>query len=186
MDDVHSSESYIISNWTVEVNSADAIFNEIATILKNILSQSDYERLVSNDFGASDIKNWCDLIPMKRIEKYIEQLYSCLNNSLEEKTSNFYAWKNISENLSDCNLYVSNNLILIRPWIAPTETNTSYKNLKHRILMSATLGKSGELERVTGLRSIKRLPIVNDWDKRDVGRRFFIMPDLSLGEKNNP
>lgn len=48
--------------------------------------------------------------------------------------------------------------------------------------MSATLGRSGELERITGIEKICRLPIVNDWDKKGLGRKFFTFPDLSLGE----
>lgn len=46
--------------------------------------------------------------------------------------------------------------------------------------MSATLGNSGELERLTGCHKIKRLPIVSDWDTKGLGRRLFIFPDLSL------
>ena len=49
--------------------------------------------------------------------------------------------------------------------------------------MSATLGRSGELERITGIEKIFRLPIVNDWDKKGLGRKFFTFPDLSLGEE---
>ena len=55
---------------------------------------------------------------------------------------------------------------------------------KQRILMSATLGNSGELERVTGISRIKKLPIVNEWDKKGVGRKFFIIPRLSLGKNS--
>lgn len=49
--------------------------------------------------------------------------------------------------------------------------------------MSATLGRSGELERLTGCRKIKRLPIVSDWDRKGLGRRLFIFPDLSLSSE---
>ena len=57
-----------------------------------------------------------------------------------------------------------------------------FVDAKQRILMSATLGRSGELERITGIEKIFRLPIVNDWDKKGLGRKFFVFPDLSLGK----
>lgn len=56
-----------------------------------------------------------------------------------------------------------------------------FVDAKQRILMSATLGRSGELERITGIEKIFRLPIVNDWDKKDWEENF-CFPDLSLGK----
>ena len=46
--------------------------------------------------------------------------------------------------------------------------------------MSATLGEGGELERITGIRKIERLPVPEGWDKQGPGRRFIMFPDLSL------
>ena len=40
-----------------------------------------------------------------------------------------------------------------------------FVDAKQRILMSATLGRSGELERITGIEKIFRFQIVNYWDK---------------------
>ena len=48
---------------------------------------------------------------------------------------------NIAENLKDCNIYISNKQIQIRPWIPPTMFHNAFSNAKQRILMSATLVK---------------------------------------------
>jgi len=48
--------------------------------------------------------------------------------------------------------------------------------------MSATFGAGGDLERLMGKRSIRRLPIPEDWDRQGVGRRFFIFPGMALSE----
>ena len=48
--------------------------------------------------------------------------------------------------------------------------------------MSATLGKSGELERITGVDKIKFLPMVSDLDMKGIGRKYFVFPDLSFSE----
>lgn len=183
MDDVHSSEEYIASNWTIKINDDNEVFEPLAGILRNVISNSDFERLVNDNRNANDINGWCELVPMTCVDEYMNQIYTCLNSGIEEKTSNYYAWKRVADNFENCNFYLENKSILIRPWVAPTQTYEPYQKLKQRILMSATLGKSGELERITGLDDITRLPIVNDWDKRGLGRRFFIMPDLSLGEE---
>lgn len=182
MDDVHSSEEYIISNWTVKINGDDQIFDSIASILKHVISESSYDRLTTNESNAGDIVGWCDLVPMTLLDTYISNIEEHLNLGLIKGTSNYYSWNRIGQNLSECNFYISNKSILIRPWIAPTVTYEPYAKAKQKVLMSATLGKSGELERITGLSNIYRLPIVNEWDKRGLGRKFFVMPDLSLGD----
>ena len=46
--------------------------------------------------------------------------------------------------------------------------------------MSATLGAGGDLERLTGIASITRLPASEGFRSTSVGRRFFIFPGLSL------
>ena len=53
-----------------------------------------------------------------------------------------------------------------------------------RIFMSATLGAGGDLERLTGRRSIDRLPAPEGFQNAGVGRRFFIFPSLSLSDED--
>ena len=183
MDDVHSCEEYIISNWTIKIDKSNSLFMVFANILKNIIGESDYERLITDD-ESRDIEGWCNLVPITLLFDVILILEKQIDLGLDEGTSNFYAWKRIKENFSECNIYLNNREILIRPWIAPTMTYSPYKKAKQRILMSATLGKSGELERITGTENITTLPIVSDWDKKGLGRRFFIIPELSLSDEH--
>ncbi len=79
-----------------------------------------------------------------------------------------------------CNLYYSWGEILIRPLIPPSKTNHAFNNAKQRLFMSATLGNGGDLERLTGLKKINRIPIPNGWDKQGLGRRFFIFPEQTI------
>ena len=46
--------------------------------------------------------------------------------------------------------------------------------------MSATPGKSGELERAFGVPEITRLPMVKDWENKTIGRKFFMFPLASF------
>ena len=180
MDDVHSCEDYIISNWTVQIDDKSTTFSEIIELLKPYISETDYQYLLENDY-IPEVASWCNMLPMPLVLNKLNEFQTILQQGIEKGSSNYYAYLKISENLKECNIYISNRKILIRPWIAPTMSFKAFVNAKQRILMSATLGRSGELERITGIEKIFRLPIVNDWDKKGLGRKFFTFPDLSLG-----
>ena len=180
MDDVHSCEDYIILNWTIQIDSQNTIFVEIVELLKPFISETDYKYLLEDE-NIPEVASWCNMLPMPLILNKLDEFQSILQQGIEANSSNYYAYSRISENLKECNIYIANRKILIRPWIAPTMTFKAFVDAKQRILMSATLGKSGELERITGIEKIFRLPIVNDWDKKGLGRKFFTFPDLSLG-----
>ncbi len=181
MDDVHSCEEYLISNWSIQIEGRDEIFDRIVELIKPYISEIDYQHLVDYE-NSSETVSWCNMLPMPLFMDKISELNSILQVGIENGTSNYYAYSRIAENLQECNIYMANKKILIRPWVAPTMSFNPFADAKQRVLMSATLGNSGELERVTGIEKICRLPIVNDWDKKGLGRKFFIFPDLSLGD----
>lgn len=181
MDDVHSCEDYIISNWTVKIDSSNDIFAEISELLKLFISETDYNYLLEDEY-IPNVATWCNMVPMPLIMDKLGEFQTILQQGIENGTPNYYAYSRISENLKECNIYIANRKILIRPWVAPTMSFNAFADVKQRVLMSATLGRSGELERITGIEKIYRLPIVNDWDKKGLGRKFFTFPDLSLGE----
>ncbi len=180
-DDVHSSENYIIDNWSlnIERNSHSTLFFEVVSLLADVIGESGLSRLTEDDPSRGDIMNWNDLLPQPLLKEKMTALHDLLNAGTKD-TNLRYAWGRIADNLADCQIYVSWNTILIRPYIPPTETHEAFNKSSQRIFMSATLGRSGELERLTGCRKIKRLPVVSDWDTKGLGRRFFIFPDLSL------
>lgn len=182
MDDVHSCEDYIISNWTIQINSESTIFLEIVELLKPFISEIDYKYLLEEEYFP-EVASWCNMLPMPLLLGKLHELQVILQQGIEKEDSNYYAYSRISENLKECNIYIANRKILIRPWIAPTMDVKAFADAKQRLLMSATLGRNGELERITGIKKIYRLPIVNNWDKKGLGRKFFTFPDLSLEEE---
>lgn len=179
MDDVHSCEDYIMSNWTVKIQAGTTLFSQLTDLLKPFMSDNDYYYLVEGG-NNPELYSFCNTIPIPFLFDQLNNLNSILQTGIDSSSPNYYAFSRIAENIQECNIYIANKSILIRPWIAPTMTHSPFADLKQRVLMSATLGKSGELERITGLEKITRLPIVNDWDKKGLGRRFFIFPNLSL------
>lgn len=186
-DDVHSSEEYIIDNWSLEISRQNhsVLFTQVATFLADVIGDSGFSRLCQEDSYSGEIINWTDMLPRPKLVEKIKGLYDILQEGTKKENLK-YAWSRIADHLLDCQIFVSWSSILIRPYIPPTETHTVFHQAKQRIFMSATLGNSGELERITGCHKIKRLPIVGDWDKKGLGRRLFIFPDLSLpAEKHN-
>lgn len=184
MDDVHSSEEYIIDNWTLNINKKDGLFLPLADFFRKYVGEIDYKKLLGTD-EEEQTESWCNIVPSALLSSDLNTLESIIDASIGGTNySNIYTWKRIRENLKECNIYIQKGGIQIRPWIAPTMTHPPFAGAKQKILMSATLGKSGELERVTGISKITKLPIVNEWDKKGVGRKFFIIPRLSLGKNS--
>lgn len=180
-DDVHSSENYIIDNWSLNILRSEhqTLFLQIVSLLEGVIGESGLYRLHADDPYNGDIMDWVNLLPRPQLMSKIKNLQEVLQAGTKG-TNLRYAWSRIADNLADCQIYVSWHSILIRPYIAPTETHEAFNNSTQRIFMTATLGNSGELERLTGCKKIKRLPVVSGWDTKGLGRRLFVFPDLSL------
>ena len=186
-DDVHSSEQYIADNWSVNIQKEDypVLYQELAEVIKDTkIGESFYHRMSASPTYEGDIMDWCNLVPIPMIESKLADIFSIIN-SYADGSNLSYSWSRICDHLRECNIFVSWASILIRPFIAPTLSFSPFRNAKQCIYMSATLGKSGELERITGVEKIKRLPIVNEWDKKAIGRKLFIFPDLSFEAKKH-
>lgn len=154
-------------------------------VIKNTsIGESFYSRMSADNPYESDIMDWCNMLPMPIIRDRIEMISNIISPHVSTSDLS-YAWNRIGDHLSECNIFVSWDSILIRPYIVSTLSFAPFKNSQQCVFMSATLGKSGELERVTGVDRIKYLPIVSEWDKKGIGRKFFVFPDLSFGSEKH-
>lgn len=184
-DDAHSGENYISSNWTVTIDrfKDEDLYYLFVEAIRDLVEDMIYERMTNDNPNVTD-RTWFDKIPnirlldkysdiQKIIDEYIMGIYTDIK----------YPWSNIRDNLFSCNFYLSWREIVIRPYIPPTLTFSPFKNAKQRIYMSATLGKSGELERAFGIHQITRLPMVKDWQNKTIGRKYFMFPSASFDLK---
>ncbi|PFC40640.1 hypothetical protein CN300_26255 [Bacillus thuringiensis] len=179
-DDAHSSENYIASHWSLDISRFEhrELYNSLVECLKEELGVTHYNRM-TNDRPMTEDSLWHDKLPNIKLIKKIQDIIPVIDAYVADNNLK-YAWANIKDNLHACNMFLSWSGILLRPYIPPTLTHSPFANVKQRIYMSATLGESGELERITGVRKIYRLPIVSDWDKKSIGRRFFVFPNASF------
>ncbi len=180
-DDAHASENYIASHWSLSVSKADfpRVFEALVVLLQPVLSRVDYQKLTNPTRELWDTE-WVEKIPTSSLFPLISELTAVLDQQTANEQALKFTWSVLRENLFACHVYLSTTSILIRPTIPPTLTHSPFAKAKQRIYMSATLGAGGDLERLTGVEKIERLPIPLGWDKQGIGRRLFFFPESSL------
>jgi Rad3-related DNA helicase len=184
LDDAHTSENYIASCWSLSIsrNHYPKIFRAVIDTIKEHIPYTVYNRLIEPSVDYMD-KKIIEKFPNQKLYNCRKEIFDILSEYLNDHSELRYAWFMVKDHLEGCQFYYSWNEILIRPLIPPSFDNIQFKFAKQRILMSATLGQGGDLERITGISQFHKIPIPKGWDKQGIGRRFFIFPNLSLGEE---
>lgn len=75
-DDVHSSENYIIDNWSLSITREDypTLFLQVATLLKDVIGESGFNRIQADNSFSRDIMNWNDLLPRTKVNLKAREL----------------------------------------------------------------------------------------------------------------
>ena len=168
-DDINAAEDAINNMWAIEIdkNIQPELFAEIKSNFNNFNIQ-----YYSNEDRV-------DLVELSSWYANKENILSLLQNSNQDNIK--YSLQNLGNNLEICNIFISFDKILIKPFLPPTFKNLHYYNAKQRIFLSATMGVSGEIERLTGQNNIKYIRC----DETAInGLRFFILPHQLDDPKN--
>ncbi|WP_281486633.1 DEAD/DEAH box helicase family protein [Lysinibacillus sphaericus] len=181
-DDAHGAENYIASQWSLVIDKSEhnTIFNALVECIKSELDYTQYSYIKGDNLSQ---EVWIDKLSNIKFHNKIPEIIDLLNAKATYKNKLIYSWDNIKFNLQACNMFLSKDKIAIRPYIPPTMTHSPFRKATQRIYMSATLGISGELERTIGVSKIKRLPMVDDWNEKSIGRRYFVFPNASFTSK---
>lgn len=185
LDDAHAGENFMANMWSVDISRSaipDAYF-ALAEVLRNEMEPGLYADVIDRSNWDPTKSGLIELISSTSIRKHVDAIRDLLDGNLEEETSPWYAWNVVKNHLAACKLFISWDSILIRPFILPTQTHPPFEQASQRVYMSATLGAGGELERITGIKSIRRLTLPAGWDKRGSGRRLFIIPELATSNE---
>ena len=184
LDDAHASENYIASVWSLQVDRENkeqaGLHAALANLFKPLLDPVNYGRLLGECDGIAD-RTWVDKIPGPKLANIAHELTATIDAHIGDLSLK-WPWRLLRGHLERCQS-PSTQEILIRPLIPPTWTHAAFNDPKQRIFMSATLGAGGDLERLTGRRSITRLPVPAGWDRQGIGRRYFIFPQMSLRQE---
>lgn len=182
-DDSHAAENYLANLWSLNIGRLENpdLHNLVSNIIKPHVDGVSFSRLTGNWEGPSDA-GWVDKLATSDFMEIKDELIPLIDAHSENNRDLMYKWSMIRNNLSSCHFYIGSKEFLIRPLIPPTSTFTPFSNPKQRIYMSATLGEGGDLERLFGRKTIKRLPVPKNLDTHGVGRRFFMFPTLSISK----
>lgn len=180
VDDAHAAENYIANMWSLEIAAGTPLHDALAEFLRPHLDPQEHSRLIGHWMGSMDA-TWVEKMPSPQVEKLTPELVPIIDaHATRNEPELHFPWSLLRDHLDGCHIYLGSREILIRPLIPPTSMHAPFANADQRIFMSATLGAGGDLERLTGRRSIDRLPAPEGFQSAGVGRRFFVFPSLSL------
>jgi hypothetical protein len=181
VDDAHAAENYIANMWSIGIGAGTPLHSSLAEFLRPHLDPQDHSRLTGDWVGSADT-NWVEKLSTPLVTKLEAGLSDIVDGHADNNTDPelYFKWSLLRGHLDACHIYLGSREILIRPLIPPTSTHGPFANAGQRIFMSATLGKGGDLERLTGRKAIDRLKAPDGFQNAGVGRRFFIFPSLSL------
>ena len=179
LDDAHASEDFIASHWNVEVKRNDECdaYHALLDFFKDFIPGYQFWNL-KKDSAPYSIGE-CTKIPSPVMQNRKSQLHDLLEAAVSDSNQR-YSWSMVRGHLDACHIYVTWPSISIRPISPLPLIIRRLRHARQRIFMSATLGEGGELERITGVRKIERLPVPEGWDKEGTGRRFIMFPERSL------
>ncbi|MHB1294417.1 MAG: DEAD/DEAH box helicase [Anaerolineae bacterium] len=183
LDDAHAGDSSIASMWSVEIprdSTFSPLYFALVQLLREGLPPAFFSDIAEDTRWDARRAGLIEVATGPVVRRHIAAIRELLDERLQERTPAYYAWNSVKDHLSACNVFVSWDSILIRPIMPPAKTHVPFSQANQRVYMSATLVAGGELERVTGIRSIERLPVPSGWDKRGMGRRLFLIPEISL------
>lgn len=181
LDDAHSAEDSIGSLWSVRISRQDnpGLHQSILELYREEIQDAAYYVLNEDSRVEDRHRTYCLAHPLLWSKK--DNLYSLIEaDNQASKTDWNWAWSLVKDKLHACQLFYSWNEILIRPTIAPTKVHRPFADAKQRIYLSATLGSGGELERITGIERITRIPLLNQVE--NTGRRLFLFTNPRLSE----
>ncbi len=189
LDDAHAAENYVAKMWSVPVSRTNhaELYKKLVKVLASALPNYMPE-IFENEAATGEQKQTVEMISGIEFANRKDEVESLLENYCEGRTNVggdgvFWGWKAIHGNLEACHVFVSWDEILIRPWIAPTDSHGPFAGADQRIFMSATLGDGGDLERSLGISNINKIPVPKGWDEQGSGRRLILFPNRSLKEK---
>ena len=183
LDDAHAAENYVAKMWSLWIPLGEEAYAPlhaaVSGILRPSLTTESHARLTGDWRDMSDT-TWVDKLPSPVLAELAPKLVAAIDANSDATDHVIYTWPRLREHLGACHVYLASQGILIRPLVPPTWTHPPFANARQRIYMSATLGAGGDLERLTGVARIKRVPAPAGFESTGVGRRFFIFPGLSL------
>ncbi len=185
LDDAHAGEDYVADLWSVEVlrGRDENLYRRLLRLIEPEVEESFVARMLDDDLSANSALA-VDMLPHPKYFKLLSEIRALLDEALGGSSPQRFSWSMIRDHLHACCLYLSWRGLLLRPVIPPTMTHVPFALANQRVYMSATLGEGGELERITGVHRIHRIPAPEGWDRQGSGRRLFLFPNMAMEDRD--
>jgi hypothetical protein len=176
VDDAHAAEQYIAGMWSLNLtDDNEDIRNGALDVLKAYLPSTFVSRL--DQAGSAVQARSIEMVPAHMMPDLAKPLREYLDARLRDGPADLtFPWGTLRAHLASCNVFVSADEILIRPYIPPSLTHKPFEVASQRLFLSATIGPPGSLERMTGVPAITRMPTPPLMRSGGTGRRFFLFP----------
>lgn len=174
LDDAHGGGEFAASMWTVRVSSDEYrdIHEDLLAVLTPLMTETQVAELLDqrsfNRIGIVDL----GAVPSAK-----ESLVRTLDR-LPQGDSARYAWSLVRARLHACHIFVSRDVVTIRPHITPTYDHAPFATVKHRIYLSATLGDVEDLRRAYAIDKVEDVRVKSEYD----GRRYVFVPGLGMND----
>lgn len=180
LDDAHGAESYIGDMYSVKIDRRrhSELYHRILGMFERDLPSRFVE--VINGGNRDRITHKIEKVPFGAFNRSLDSLRGVLDSIDDSDLTLYFSWQTLSDGLHACHVYVSFDSILIRPYIPTTLNHRPFSNAVQRVYMSATLGRGGELERITGINRIEKISTPAIYENRVLGRRLYLFPDYSM------
>ena len=180
LDDVHAAQGMIASTWTLQVTREgnQPLFDGLIELLSSGLPNYRQASLADRD-NTEGAPSWIELVAPGILVDNHSELRTLLDAGCSD-TDLWYSWSLIREHLDACHVLLSPESLVLCPYLPPTGSHSPFTGAKQRLYLSATLGRTGELQRITGRESVREIPAPDGFRGPASGRRFFLVPGLSL------
>jgi replicative superfamily II helicase len=174
LDDSHACIDSLKQSFTIQVTASNTLYSELRSLFKDdIVNQGE------GSFLEIEQGNYETLLPIPYwswIEKKSEVL-ELLSNHKEDKELVF-SWPIIKNDIENCQVYLTGNMIEISPYYMPIHNFGSFQRASQRILMSATTQDDSFFIKGLGfnLDAVKN-PLTNSLQKWS-GEKMLLIPSL--------
>lgn len=189
-DDAHLAEQPLAGLFTLRVPRRSANARALYEVLCDLVLQQSadsYPSLAALRDGSAPPGNPPELVAFNDWASVATSASEAIAASeyLRESIDASLVWRDLAPHLTHCGVLVGPNGIEIRPYHPPTQTVPGYPRAAHRLYLSATLGRPGDLQRRLGTLPITTIDTPIELCTATTGRRTFLI-NPSSGETLAP
>lgn len=147
LDDVHLLEGPLRDMFTVSITRSEALVDDI---LRRIVECYPYYSRADDLLNEIDVSKPPEMLAFPDSADLANEVRDLLDASLPEGSQNWWAWKNIREQLDVCCWLISGGGVTFTPYIPPSQTLEHFRAPSSRLYLSATIGTVDDLQRRLG------------------------------------